>query len=152
MKKTKHYLCLLILCFITIGYGQSDDENDCDHKLKTALTYLTQGAPLPESYQESIVDLTSDCLEIYSTDAFLVKGIYQWQGYISEPDELTAFYNIEHAALFGNQEAAFLLGLFYKNGIGVEQNFIKAKEWFTISADAGNQKALFALGYFYLKG
>ncbi|WP_029446168.1 T9SS type A sorting domain-containing protein [Cellulophaga baltica] len=52
----------------------------------------------------------------------------------------------------GDSEASYLIGLMYKEGLGVNLNIKKAKEWFEKSEKLGNSKAAFSLGYLYLKG
>ena len=42
--------------------------------------------------------------------------------------------------------------MFYFKGLGVKQNYLKAKEYFELSAKQGNSDALFKLGYFYSEG
>lgn len=46
----------------------------------------------------------------------------------------------EKAALQGNEEAQFSLGVLYEEGAGVRQNKATAKEWFGKACDNGNQK------------
>ncbi len=67
--------------------------------------------------------------------------------------EKSIIYNlVKPCADQGDINAICHLGILYKDGIGVTQDFDKAFDYFTQSADAGHEKAKFALGYFYLKG
>jgi len=52
----------------------------------------------------------------------------------------------------GDDGAAFLLGMAYETGRGVEQSCVKAREWVTLSAEAGNAAAQYNLGMRYREG
>ncbi len=44
-----------------------------------------------------------------------------------------------YAADQGHADSQFILGLMYKQGLGVRQNQLQAKEWFGKACDNGNQ-------------
>ena len=54
------------------------------------------------------------------------------------------------AAEQGNATAQFDLGYFYDNGLGVEQDYKKAKECYEKAAEQGNATAQEYLGYIYI--
>lgn len=58
----------------------------------------------------------------------------------------------EKAADQGDSYAQRNIGLLYKGGIGVRQDYKKAKEWYEKSAGLGNASAQFLLGRLYHKG
>lgn len=49
----------------------------------------------------------------------------------------------------GDAEAAYHLGMFYNNGIGVEQDYEEALRWFSISANKNDPLGAHELGSFY---
>lgn len=67
--------------------------------------------------------------------------------------EFTEIENLKNAALVGNNpDAQFELGQLYEFGKGVEQNYQKALEWYTRSAEAGLSKAEYSIGLLYEQG
>jgi uncharacterized protein len=54
----------------------------------------------------------------------------------------------------GEALSQYNLGVMYFSGRGIEQNFLKASEWFKKAAVRGDKRAQFRLGhmYFYGKG
>ncbi len=71
---------------------------------------------------------------------------------LSNQDKATIYNLVKPCADQGDINAICHLGILFKDGIGVAQDFDKALEYFIKSADAGHEKAKFAIGYFYLKG
>jgi TPR repeat protein len=67
-------------------------------------------------------------------------------------DSKKAFYWYEKASNNGNIIAMYNLGLFYKNGIGVEENYNKSFEMFKQSAEGGYSGGITMLGYCYKNG
>ena len=63
-----------------------------------------------------------------------------------------AFEKLKEAAEQGFAKAQYVLGICYKNGGDVEQNFVKAVEWLEKAAEQGDAKACFHLGICYEKG
>lgn len=51
-----------------------------------------------------------------------------------------------------NSRAQFILGCLYQNGEGVQQDYHKALEWYTKSADNNNPEAMSNIGYMYKMG
>jgi hypothetical protein len=62
------------------------------------------------------------------------------------------FAGLRQQALYGDDSAAFLLGLAYETGHMVPQNCAKAAEWIVRSANQGNAAAQFNLGLRYRYG
>jgi Sel1 repeat-containing protein len=60
--------------------------------------------------------------------------------------------NLPRAAEYGDDEAAFQLGMLYELGRGFRQDCKKAAEWVTKSAEAGNVAAQYNLGLRYRDG
>ncbi|QOP45693.1 tetratricopeptide repeat protein [Sulfurimonas paralvinellae] len=58
----------------------------------------------------------------------------------------------EKAALQGNTNAQYNLGVMYANGKGVRQDFTKALKWFQIAADHRDASAQYNLGIMYENG
>ena len=52
----------------------------------------------------------------------------------------------------GHTDAQLQLGLMYKNGIGVPQDYKEAVKWYRLAAEAGNSAALFNVGKMYNDG
>ena len=52
----------------------------------------------------------------------------------------------------GYHWAQYMIGVFYEDGHGVEQEMARAVEWYTKSAEQGNSLAINSLGYCYDKG
>mgnify|MGYP000023524932 CR=1 FL=1 len=55
---------------------------------------------------------------------------------------------LTHLANEGNADKLYLLGMIYRYGVGVHQNFDLAKEYLQKSADRGNESAVILLGTF----
>src|ERR1700739_24755 len=63
--------------------------------------------------------------------------------------------NVDHllrAALKGDINAQFMLGLAYESGHGVAQDFAEAARWYQKAADAGNPGAQAHTGNLYAEG
>jgi TPR repeat protein len=60
--------------------------------------------------------------------------------------------NLPRAANYGDDEAAFQLGMLYELGLGFTQNCAKAAEWVTKAAQAGNPAAEYNLALRYRDG
>lgn len=66
-------------------------------------------------------------------------------------DEATA-KEVRTSAEEGDASAQYRLGLLYEGGVGVPQNYKKAKEWFEKAAKQGHVGAQADLGTLYLQG
>jgi TPR repeat protein len=64
----------------------------------------------------------------------------------SRPDTARALDSARRAARAGNLSAAFLLGVMYEAGSGVDRNLAEARKWFETAAATGDRAALFNLG------
>lgn len=63
-----------------------------------------------------------------------------------------AFEELKPAAENGNANAQYSLGLFYKKGLVVPQDYKEAIKWFRRAADQGDANAQEELGFIYNKG
>jgi TPR repeat protein len=74
----------------------------------------------------------------------------------AEQDDLTknTFQEIKAKAERGNARAQYNLGLCYKNGEGVEKDYVEAVKWFRKAAEQGHAGSQFMLGarYYYGEG
>ena len=59
---------------------------------------------------------------------------------------------LPRAAEYGDDDAAFQLGMAYETGYYVGQNCSKATHWVKIAAQSGNSAAAYNLGLRYLNG
>lgn len=59
---------------------------------------------------------------------------------------------VKQSALLGDEMAAFLLGNAYQSGLGLDQDYKKAIEWYRKSAETGNNDAMYDLGWMYESG
>ncbi|RNL83711.1 T9SS C-terminal target domain-containing protein [Sinomicrobium pectinilyticum] len=71
---------------------------------------------------------------------------------ITQQQSEEIFEQVKSCALEGNADAACLMGIFYKDGIGCTLSFDEAREWFSYAHILGSEKAAYSLGYLYLKG
>ena len=62
------------------------------------------------------------------------------------------FWDTYTAALRGDREAQFLVGVIYERGMGVEQNLSTAAKWFEKSAFQGHVDAQYNIGLMYAIG
>jgi len=62
------------------------------------------------------------------------------------------FKLMKSSAELGDIGAQFELGMMYYNGVGVDQNKLKAIKWYKMSAEQGFEEAQFALGLIYMTG
>ncbi|HVO59853.1 MAG TPA: tetratricopeptide repeat protein [Terriglobales bacterium] len=60
--------------------------------------------------------------------------------------------SLQRAAEYGDDEAAFQLGMAYETGYYVRQNCSKAAHWVKIAAESGNAAAAYNLGLRYRRG
>lgn len=68
------------------------------------------------------------------------------------PERENARAWLEKSAVQQHSQAAYLLGLIYKNGYGIGIDEGAAVRWFERAADLGNPDAMFMLGNAYLAG
>lgn len=67
------------------------------------------------------------------------------QGIGVDEDEEAGFEWIHEAALQGDADSQYLVGLCYEEGMGVEQDLSEARDWYERAADQGNKSAKKAL-------
>ena len=71
---------------------------------------------------------------------------------IEKGDYKTAFTIFEDLAEKGDAVAQFALGFMYYDGLGVRQDYFKAKEWYEKAATQGDAQAQNNLGVMYDNG
>ena len=63
-----------------------------------------------------------------------------------------AFFALTKLAKEGNATAQLRLGFMYERGMYVEQDYVKAREWYNKSIKSGSAKAIAQLGFLYERG
>lgn len=76
----------------------------------------------------------------------------QFEGMDRKKGLIVAAVMFSMAAQQGHADAQFQLGVLYHKGLGFEQDFGKALEWYRNAADNGSSKAMFALSVMYGQG
>lgn len=79
----------------------------------------------------------------------VAMGALQAENSSVEPDELKEFRALAEQ---GDADGQYWLGRFYKDGIGVLQNYTEAMKWFHKAAKQGNDAAQFDIGLCYEEG
>ncbi|CAK9304509.1 unnamed protein product, partial [Gordionus sp. m RMFG-2023] len=72
--------------------------------------------------------------------------------FLKDENYIQALPWIKSSSELGNEKAQFNLALCYEQGLGVEKNLNKAKEYYLMSAEAGHSLAQYNLGIFYANG
>ena len=67
-------------------------------------------------------------------------------------DDATAFEIFTQLAEVGNEDACYILGVFYRDGLGRAANTAAAKRWFERAAEYGHYDAMHNLATLYLMG
>ena len=88
-----------------------------------------------------------DLNEVYETAVSIIEGKNQ-----DEAKCVEVFHLLNIGSLTGDMKCQNALGCFYRRGIGTNQDFSKAFEWFDKSAKQGFNKAKFNLSICYKKG
>jgi len=71
-----------------------------------------------------------------------ILGAYHFYGFAGiEKDDVKAFDIIYSSAMMGHLPGIYDIGTFYHNGIGVNIDYCKSKEFFKIAAEAGLERA-----------
>jgi TPR repeat protein len=100
---------------------------------------MSESNPVPASSNNSLLDLAEAlCQE--------GKKLVDIEAYI------TASQRFEQATALGHTEAAFELGFLYHEGMGVKQDYQKAREFYELAATQNYSAALNNLGYMYEHG
>lgn len=81
-------------------------------------------------------------------DAGLDAGLEAYE----QGDYRTAYMLIRKAAVRGDAEAQYTLGLFYSEGEAVKPDYSQAAYWFAKAAEQGRADAIGALGALYYEG
>ena len=71
---------------------------------------------------------------------------------LKEGDYKTALRYISFLAANGDARAQYNMGVFYRDGIEVEQNDVKALRWFLEAAEGGNMLGQYAAGIAFYRG
>jgi len=77
---------------------------------------------------------------------------YIYLGDLDKKESKRVFNQVKELSEAGDAAATCLLGILYKDGIGTQLSFDRAREQFRIAHEMGNAKASYSLGYLYLKG
>lgn len=88
-----------------------------------------------------------DLNDVYETAVSIIEGKNQ-----DEAKCVEVFHLLNIGSLTGDMKCQNALGCFYRRGIGTNQDFSKAFEWFDKSAKQGFNKAKFNLSICYKKG
>lgn len=88
-----------------------------------------------------------DLNDVYETAVSIIEGKNQ-----DEAECVEVFHLLNIGSLTGDMKCQNALGCFYRRGIGTNQDFSKAFEWFDKSAKQGFNKAKFNLSICYKKG
>lgn len=93
---------------------------------------MLRGKSTPAETATETNPVDAEALLEEATDYFLGEGVAQ--------SDTRGAALVQAAADAGNQRAIGLLGTLYMGGIGVEQDFDKAKEWLALSNDVEGQE------------
>jgi hypothetical protein len=88
-----------------------------------------------------------DLDDLYETAVSIIEGEKQ-----DEIKCIEVFHMLSIGAMSGDMRCQNALGCFYRKGIGTDQDFNKAFEWFNKSANLGFNKAIFNLSICYRLG
>ena len=88
-----------------------------------------------------------DLDDLYETAVSIIEGEKQ-----DEIKCIEVFHMLSIGAMSGDMRCQNALGCFYSKGIGTDQDFNKAFEWFSKSAEQGFNKAKFNLSICYHNG
>lgn len=88
-----------------------------------------------------------DLDDLYETAVSIIEGEKQ-----DEIKCIEVFHMLSIGAMSGDMRCQNALGCFYRRGIGTDQDFNKAFEWFNKSANLGFNKAIFNLSICYRLG
>ena len=78
--------------------------------------------------------------------------LFVWTSLLFASEQQQSFWETYTAALRGNKEAQFQVGVIYERGIGIEQNQSLAAQWFEKSALQGYTDAEFNVAIMYAVG
>ena len=91
----------------------------------------------------------SECDQVFEkARSFLKKKDINLKG----DDSIELFQRLHYWAELGDKRCQNQLGIWYKNGVGTEQNYRLAFEWFLKAAEQNYASAFGNLGYLYLNG
>ena len=144
------FLIFFICLIYNQNYAQTSDNSDfdCEYFLKNTARFLETKDTLSIQYVEEINKRIKNC-DCDNGDYNFIKG----KILLLENKNLgDAFKFLKKSAELGNSESMYLLGVIFKDGLGLNQDYNSALNWFSKSAFLQNEKSLYALGYFNLKG
>lgn len=94
-----------------------------------------------DSTDESLINLLEEAADSDAIEAIRMLSDFYAQGRITHKSPKMSFNWAQKAALVGNANDFFKLGLYYFNGFGVAQNFTKAKAYFSDAAEDKHAEA-----------
>lgn len=153
------------ICFQALalmrGTGVAKDEKKAFELLKKH-----EGVHYPElqrllgSFYELGIGTEVDCREAYicykratlddHVQAYVDLARMYMNGKYVDEDNKKAFALNMYAANMGSANGMYNVGMMYKVGLGVKQNFSSAVEWLKKASDAGHEDASVELGDYYL--
>lgn len=97
------------------------------------------------------------CMSLHAQEVdndSILKSVedYIYLGDLDRRESKRVFTKVKELSEAGDAAAICLLGILYKDGIGTQLSFDRAREQFRIAHEMGNAKASYSLGYLYLKG
>ncbi|MFP7572284.1 DarT ssDNA thymidine ADP-ribosyltransferase family protein [Marivita sp. S2033] len=102
----------------------------------------------PKRYKK----LISDASVLGHIDAQLRYGKELVRGGFGDGHKVEGLKWLQQAAKHGNSEAWFTIGMMYKDGHLISQDYQEASRMFAKAADSGHTVAQLELGYLYFKG
>lgn len=94
----------------------------------------------------------SNVYEEYARNKYLIGKLYRDRETVQDFSKAKLYFEQAINIRGGNIDAMCALGLLYENGQGVQQDYIKAKEWYEKAVVQGSVIAKRLLGNLYLKG
>lgn len=132
--------------------------------ISTSILYLkkaiSKGSPKAEKLLLAIRSMAETSLQDSLEKAekgsvkeqYSLAKIYEKGSNGIRKDLRKAVYWYEKVANNGNRFAQYALGLYYRDGIVVKQNYEETAKWFTLSSEKGYPKAQFSLAKLYYSG
>ena len=142
--KMKRYVLLLLLATTSI---------ECVAGWKEGFTFYKAG-----KYKTALKELLPSANGGNADAQYLIGDIYSSGLGVDRKEDYVAINNSQavgwyrKAAVQGHPYAQFALGLMYKIGEVVPQDYSQAADWYRKAAEQGDTKSLFNLGEMYKKG
>ena len=113
-----------------------------------ALRWISKAADLGDPDAQAALDEMGFKKSAAAGEPDLIQGI---AAYLRN-DRSAAAHHVVPLAQQGNPDAQYYLGLMYMNGVGVEQNFQEAFNWYLAAATQGHVAAMHQTGNAYVGG